>query len=109
MAAGAYQLANNNDGDIPVSTALSLSRDDVEHYDATFEQIHQDLVRSLWWRRGLLRACHARLEQEVGRNNVARAEEAGDAAADDFKGVVANLFSLRGGNEEVFRNIPCFV
>ncbi|CAM9818886.1 unnamed protein product [Ectocarpus sp. 12 AP-2014] len=109
LSAGADQLAKNNDGDTPVSTALSLARDDVNHNDATLEQIHQYLVRSLWWRRGLLLACHARLEQEVGRNKVARVEEAGDAAADDFRGVVANLFSLRGGNEEIFRNILCFV
>ncbi|CAM9967731.1 unnamed protein product [Ectocarpus sp. 6 AP-2014] len=109
VAAGADQLAKNNDGDTPVLKALSLSRYDAENNDATFEQIHQYLVRSLWWRRGLLLACHARLEQEVGRNKVARVEEAGDAAADDFRGLVANLFSLRGGNEEIFRNIPCFV
>lgn len=108
LAAGADQLAKNNDGDTPVSTALSLSRG-FEHDDAAFKQIHQYLVRSLWWRRGLLLACHARVEQEVGRNKVARVEEAGDAAADDFRGLVAYLFSLRGGNEEIFRNILCFV
>ncbi|CAM9311578.1 unnamed protein product, partial [Ectocarpus fasciculatus] len=104
LAAGAYQLAENNAGDTPVSTALWLSRE-VEHDNAAFEQIHQYLVRSLWWRRGLLIACHARLEQEVGRHKVARVEEASDAAADDFRGLVVNLFSLRGGNEEIFRNI----
>lgn len=102
LAVGAYQLAKNNAGDTPVSTALSLG---VEHNLATFEKIHHYLVRSLWWRRGLLLACQARLAQEVGRNKVARVEEAGDAAADDFKGLVANPFRLRGGNEEIFRNI----
>lgn len=127
LIAGADETIMNKSGNTPAS---SLPREPTGHraFVVRCEQIRELLVRAradradrAWRRRGTVFLCHAfpeKAAREAARRpaKLSRAAKAVSAAAGtvgeghmngdaNFRGMVADLFTLREGTEEIFRQI----
>ena len=122
---GADETIVNKRGKTPASN-LPLAPTGHRASDVFCEQVRELLLRApadradrTWRRRGMVFLCHAfpeKAEMETGSRTpkLPRAAESGGTAAGtigegridaNFRGMVANLFGLRDGTEEIFRQI----
>lgn len=127
LLAGADETAMNDEGKTPASN-IPLEPSGHRAGDAIREKVHELLLRApadradrSWRRRGMVFLCHAFPEKAVRATGsrttkLPRVAAVGGVAAatvgqdsidgdDNFRGMVANLFSLREGKKELFRQI----
>lgn len=125
LIAGADETIMNNEGKTPASH-IPLEPTAHRPSDLIREQVRELLLRApqdradrAWRRRGMAFLCHA-FPEKARRGNRAtklpRVAEVGRAAAgtvgegridgdDNFRGMMENLFCLREGKEDIFRQI----
>lgn len=127
LIAGADETIMNKSGEIPASR-LPLEPTGNRAHDVLREQVRELLLRApadradrAWRRRGMVFLCHhfpkkAGVETGSRTPKMPRVAEVGGAAAGtvgegridgdaNFRGMVANLFGLREGKEDIFRQI----
>eukprot|EP00752_Nemacystus_decipiens_P009720 g8680.t1 len=127
LIAGADETIVNNKGKTPASN-LPLVPTGHTASDVFFEQVREILLRApadradrAWRRRGTVFLCHAfpeKAETKTGSRTTKLPRVAGEGGAAtgtvgesrvdgdaNFRGMMGNLFGLRAGTEEIFRQI----